>query len=1831
MNAPLDEPALRHWLVDHLVTNVRCSPDDIDFHASLKDLGVSSRDAVVLSGELSELLERPVSPVELWQHPTIDDLARFLTSCEPDSDTEPVPRQDQISADDPVAVIGVGCRFPGDVFGPEGFWRFLGDGRCAVGEVPPDRWAGFDDGSPEVAAALSGTTRWGSFLTDIDAFDAEFFEISPREAAKMDPQQRLLLEVAYEALEHAGLRADSLRQSRTGVFVGACAGEYGYLASMDLSQVDAWSGTGGALSIIANRLSYFLDLRGPSVTVDTACSSSLVAVHLACQSLRAGESSLAVAGGVNLLLSPAVTRSFDVAEAMSPTGRCHAFDAGADGFVRGEGCGVVVLKRLADAVADGDPVLAVVRGSAVNQDGRSNGLMAPNPAAQMDVLRAAYANAGIEPRQVDYVEAHGTGTLLGDPIEARALGRVLGRGRPESAPLLIGALKSNLGHLEAAAGIAGFIKAVLAVQRGRIPASLNFDNPNPLIPFDNLRLKVVDEPRDWPVTGQPRRAGVSAFGFGGTNAHVVVEQGPDPGPVAAGGPEPASAVTTLVVGGKTAQRVASAAGMLAGWMEGQGAGVALAEVAHTVNHHRARHAVFATVAALDREQAVAGLRALAAGGSAEGVVAPHRGQCRAGTVFVYSGQGSQWAGMGRQLLADEPVFAAAVAELEPVFVEQAGFSLQEVLAAGKPVVGIERIQPVLVAMGLALTQLWRCYGVQPDAVIGHSMGEVTAAVVAKALTPRDGLRIIATRSRLMSRLSGQGAMALLDLDPESAEALIVDYPRTTLAVYASPRQSVVAGPPDEVDAVIAAVAAQDRLARRIEVDVASHHPIIDPVLPELRTALDDLSPRRPTIPVMTTTGAMPVFDANYWAANLRYPVQFSQAVAAAGANYATFVEVSPHPVLTYAISDTLGKIHHHSIGTLQRDTHDTLTFHTNLNATHTVAPPATDHPAEPHPVIPTTPWHHTRHWLATEKRVDTTASAPKFGTLLGAHIAVATSPPTRLWQARLLPEAKPYPGCHRIHGVEVVPVSVLLQTICAAVGECGASAVADVRFEHPIVVDQPRIIQVVVDGESVTVSSAPAADLTTGAPPAHWVKHVSGRMAPAPASFGGAGIDGSAADDGHHETAENGIRSAAQLLESWGVDGQPFAWSVQALRPTPGGLVADVCSAEQSTVALLDAAVHVGRLVDTSDARLMVPAAVESVWVSTSSGDRQGAVEIRRVSGNTEELVVDIAVYTPEGTTCVDIRSLRYADIESGPAQAIGRDADPRSCAHAIDWRAWSQDHDGPATAPGTLAVVGGEHAVNAELQDRLTETGYTPAGAADARYVVYLAEPGPASHNDNDIESAAALSSDVADLVRQLADRHERLPVTLWIITRGVHEAVSRTALPQSSLWGLAAVIAAEHPNLWGGLVDVPVGDDVEDCVTALSKVLPGAAKRILVLRDGELLASTMAPISGQPVREPLRCRPDAAYMITGGMGALGLLMAGWLADRGARRLILVGRTPLPPRRDWDSTSDTDLHDKIAAIRALEYRGVTVDAVALDIGSPEALRILLAKRDREGSPPIRGVIHAAGVTESALLTETTHATFQRVMWPKIAGSQSLHMTFPPQHLDFFYLTASAGTVFGVPGQAGYAAANAYLDCLARTRHRQGCHTVSLDWVAWQGRGFGADAAVTVHELERHGSRPLSAEEAFAAWQYVDCYDVAQAVMAPMSATDSAGPGESTPVRAWSELSAEELLRELETELRQVLARELRLVESELESDRPFAELGLNSVMAMSIRREVEQLTGIELSVTMLWNHPTIAALTEHLAKKLSHHQDSVDDANGQAASSGRVLDELFAHVESAQ
>ena len=1825
MNPELDEDGLRGWLVDYLVNTIGLSPDEVDCDASMNDLAVGSADAVVMIGELSELLGRQLSPVDLWQYPTVNALARYLTGGE----VEPVPLpaaadgRGVIGEREPIAVIGVGCRFPGGVQGPDQLWEFLVEGNCGISTVPQGRWERFQDGSAEDSAALATTTRWGGFLDDVAAFDAEFFEIPAGEADKMDPQQRLLLEVTQEALEHAGIAPQSLRHTQTGVFAGACLGEYGYLAASDLSTVDAWSGTGGAMSIIANRLSYFFDFRGPSVTVDTACSSSLVAMHLACQSLRSGESDTALAAGVNVLLTPAPTRSFDVAEAMSQSGACHSFDASADGFVRSEGAGVIVLKRLSDALRDGDRVLAVVRGSAVNQDGRSNGLMAPNPAAQMAVLRAAYADAGVDMREVDYIEAHGTGTLLGDPIEARALGTVLGRGRAVDDPLLIGSVKSNLGHMEAAAGVAGLAKAVLALERGTIPATVGYANPNPHIPFDSLRLKVVDEQTDWVDRGRPRRAGVSSFGFGGTNAHVVLEQAPaQPTPQPA---DPAPAVTTLVISGKTPARIAATAGMVEQWLSAAEPDVGLDQLAHTLNHHRGGHRMFATLCARDRAQALAGLSALAAGHSAPGLVGPHEGSCRSGTVFVYSGQGSQWAGMGRQLLADEPAFAAAVDELEPAFVEQAGFSLRDVLESGEQVVGIERIQPVLVGLQLALTALWRSYGVHPDAVIGHSMGEVSAAVVSGALSAADGLKVIATRSRLMARLSGQGAMALLELRGEDAEKLLADYPDVTVAVEASPRQVVIAGPPDQVDAVIAVVDAQDKLARRIDVDVASHHSIIDPVLPDLRAELADLDPHPPSIPVFVTTGGQPtdgtaVFDAEHWVANLRNPVRFTQAVAAAGAEHATFIEISPNPVLTYAIDDTLTETHHHTLPTLTRDDDDTFTFHTHLNQTHTTRPPVTPHGAEPHIALPTTPWRHSHHWIPVPPPRHTGESAPTPGTVLGTHTQVAGSMSGHLWQARLVTQGRPYPGFRRIAGVDVVPPSVLIATLAAAAAECGADGVEDVRFDSPLTLDQPRAVQVSTDGETVTISSAPGA-VADGADQ-YWIGNVTARVANRSART----ATDDTADSGAGEMSEHDPASIDELMSDWGVEGRAFDWSVDSHESTPGRLRAEIeipdARPETSTVALLDAALDLARLVGPSDS-LMLPVAADSIHVlAQAPAEGSGVIDIRRRGGEDDDLVVDVTIQNADRQTLVDLRGVRYQTVHG-----FSPSADPSTVAHVIDWQPWQPNTDAADGVPGTVAVLGSAEAAQA-LRDRLSGLGYPVAEPLDARYVVYVADAATA---ETDVDAATRLVCEVAGIVSELVDRDPRNPATLWILTRGVHEALTDEAQRQSCLWALAGVIGAEQPQVWGGLVDIGPADEIADCATALSPVLHTPATSVMLLRDGVLLTSGLAAFPGEAVRPALRCRPDGAYLITGGLGDLGLLMAGWLAQRGARRLVLLGRTGLPSARDAAAGNvDRGTLRRIAAIRALERRGVSVETVAIDSGSAEAMQAMLAKREDDGAAPIRGVIHAAGITEGQLLTDLEPDRVRQTVWPKIAGAQVLHEAFPPGTLDFLYFIASAGSVFGVPGQAAYAAGNAYLDALARARHHQGDNTVSLDWVVWEGLGLGKDVQIVVDELERAGSRPVRPAEASAAWEYASRYDAAQVVMAPMQAADSAGSANqiAAPTLAWSLMTPEELRAELHHGLRAILAGELRLPEDQIEVDLPFAEMGLNSVSAISIRRQLEQFVGIPLSATMLFNHPTISSFADYLAIRLVPGMAG-DEEDADEDPAGSVLDSLFDTVES--
>jgi len=955
----------------------RCglTAEEIDRDCPLVEFGVSSVDAVELAGRLEARLGRPLPGTLLWEYPTINAIERAMTA-----GPDPLPAEPAARSAEPIAVVGLGCRFPGGASDPERLWRLLMDGRDAVRTVPPDRWHRKPAG-PATAGLLAGPGRWGGFLDeDVARFDTEFFGIAPGEARLMDPQQRLLLEVAWDALAHAALDPAALGGSRTGVYVGISTGEYAHRTAAELDKVEGWTATGGALSIAANRLSYLLDARGPSLAVDTACSSSLVSIHLALRDLRLGETDLALAGGVSLILDPALTVAFGRAGGIAAGGRCRPFSADADGIVRGEGCGVVVLKRLADAVRDGDRVLALLRGGAVNSDGRSNGLVAPNPRAQEALLRRAYADAGCPASTVDYVEAHGTGTPLGDPIEAGALAAVCAAGRPAGHPLLIGSVKSRLGHLEAAAGVAGFITAVLALRYGTVPPTLHARRTNPRIPLAEWGLRVPVAAQPLPAGDRPARVGVSAFGFGGTNAHLVLEAFPRVAatPPAGFGDPPA----VCVLADRDPDRVREQAGGLAAWLADRPGGDEPRDVAGTLARRGARGPARAAVVARDAGTLAAGLAAAAAGRSHPRLATGRGDRAAEDGVWVFAGYGAHWPGMGRALLEREPAFAAAVDELSPAFRAELGLGLREALCGDTPL-SVAQAQPVTFGLQVALAALWRRYGLRPAAVIGHSMGEVAAAVVADALSPTDGVRLICRRARLLARV-GPGAMAVMELSEEELGELAGDLPRVSVAVLAAPRQLVVTGPPDAVAALSARAAARDHAVRTVTTEGAGHSAAVDPLLPELRDALRELRPREPGVPFYSTVRAgEPVLDAEYWLANLRQPVRLADAVRrAAGAGLGFFLEISPHPVLVRPVGQTLaaaGLSDPLVTGTLRRDDPDA--FDRSLA---TLCAHGHRMPAAPARILdlPAPPWRGERHWIAPPAAVPEAATPSLLAGLL---------------------------------------------------------------------------------------------------------------------------------------------------------------------------------------------------------------------------------------------------------------------------------------------------------------------------------------------------------------------------------------------------------------------------------------------------------------------------------------------------------------------------------------------------------------------------------------------------------------------------------------------------------------------------------------------------------------------------------------------------------------------------------------------------------------------------------------------------------------------------------
>lgn len=991
---------LQKWFREYLSTHIECHPNEVSLDVPIRDLGLKSIDVLAIPGDLGDRFGFCIPDLAVWDNPSANDLIdSLLNQRSADSLRESHGHADRNtqgrgSINEPVAVIGVGCRFPGDIDGPERLWDFLTEKKCAI-TAYPDR--GFTN---------AGTfAESGGFLKDVAGFDNRFFDIPPDEALRMDPQQRLLLEVSWEALEHVGIIPESLRLSRTGVFVGVSSTDYVRLVSASAQQKSTiWDNTGGSSSIIANRISYFLDIQGPSIVIDTACSSSLVAVHLACRSLSTWDCDIALVGGTNVLISPEPWGGFREAGILSQTGCCHAFDKSADGMVRGEGCGVIVLQRLSDARLEGRRILAILTGSAVNQDGKSNGIMAPNPSAQIGVLENACKSARVDPLEIGYVEAHGTGTSLGDRIEAHALGMVFGRKRPGSGPLMIGSIKPNIGHLEGAAGIAGLIKAVLMVERGSLLPSGGFTEPNPAIPFTELGLRVVDELQEWPVVaGRPRRAGVSSFGFGGTNAHVIVEEAGSVGADTVSGRADVGGsgggVVAWVISGKTASALAAQAGRLGRYVRARPA-LDVVDVGYSLVSTRSVFDHRAVVVGQTRDELLAGLAGVVAGRPEAGVVCGV-GKPAGKTAFVFAGQGSQWLGMGSELYAAYPVFAEALDAVVDELDRHLRYPLRDVIWGHDQDLlnTTEFAQPALFAVEVALYRLLMSWGVRPGLVLGHSVGELAAAHVAGALCLPDAAMLVAARGRLMQALPAGGAMfAVQAREDEVAPMLGHDV---SIAAVNGPASVVISGAHDAVSAIADRLRGQGRRVHRLAVSHAFHSALMEPMIAEFTAVAAELSVGLPTIPVISNVTGQLVADdfasADYWARHIRAVVRFGDSVRSAHcAGASRFIEVGPGGGLTSLIEASLADAQIVSVPTLRKDRPEPVSVMTAA-AQGFVSGMGLDWASvfsgyRPKRVeLPTYAFQHQKFWLAPAPSVSDPTAAGQIGASDGGAELLASS------------------------------------------------------------------------------------------------------------------------------------------------------------------------------------------------------------------------------------------------------------------------------------------------------------------------------------------------------------------------------------------------------------------------------------------------------------------------------------------------------------------------------------------------------------------------------------------------------------------------------------------------------------------------------------------------------------------------------------------------------------------------------------------------------------------------------------------------------------------------
>jgi acyl transferase domain-containing protein/NRPS condensation-like uncharacterized protein/acyl carrier protein len=1709
------------------------------------------------------------------------------------------------SAVEPLAIVGAGCRFPGGVTTPDEFWTLLAEGRDTITEGPPEAWR-------REALAHPDANPFGGYLDSVDGFDWRAFHTSPREARFMDPQQRLALEVAWEAFEHAGIPFDSLAGSRAAVAVGIMWPDYAKLQARDMGRLDGYTVTGGGFAYAANRISAFFDLVGPSLSLDVMCASGLAAVHLVCQSIWSGESDMGLAAGVNLILSPDTNVAMTKARILSPDGRCKTFDARANGFGRGEGAGAVVIKPAVRAAEDGDRVMALIRGTAFNHSGRNEWIMAPSREAQARAVTDACRRAGVRPADLDYVEMHGTGTEKGDPIEAAALGDTVGAGRPADRPCRVGSVKTNIGHLDSAAGIAGLVKAALALQHRQIPPSLHFSEPNPAIDLDALRLEVQDRLGDWPdVDGRPRLAGVACTGLGAANAHVVLEGAPEPRPAADARPRP----LLVPVSAESDAALGELLGDYANLLRGPGA-PDLRDLAYTAGERRTHRAARAAVTGSSVDELAEALDAAASGVARRG-----KRRAEAGApAFVFSGQNCSWAGMGRGLL-DEPAFRETLERCSAEIERRAGWSLIEAIEQEDPRIAADgppsHVQLALCALQLSLTALWRAWGIEPAAVVGHSVGEIAAAAAAGAFGVEDAIQIALERGAVMDALHGRGRTAAVALPAEVvAERIAPLGDAVWVAGVNAPAATVVAGEPDAVERLVDELEADRVQATLLKVQSAFHGGGHAALASDLEARLAEVDPGALAIPMVSTYTGEPLAggapDAAYWADQMLSPVRFRDAVSRLVEDgHRVFVEVAPHGVLRSAVAASLreAEVDGTVVTSLKRGGEERADMLRGLARLYELGHAVDWRAVNGGPgrvvTLPRYRWQHQRLWLDEPSQAKATADGAH--PLLGRHVELGHADGAHMWEGALDVERLPWLLEHRIDGLAVLPGSGYVELALAAVEQAAgwtACELRHLRFERALVLDdrEPTRIQTLLEpeGEGFRLS-------VHGSTGEGWARHVSAVVI---------------ALDGAHESSPPPSPPDAAPLDAedcyagfvrQGVDYGPAFRGIARAWTSEGGVLAELhappsiagdMAAYRHHPALLDAWMHVvalaggtgtGGFMPTEIASLRVHAPAQAkAWSAVSLRDREAGA----VTG-------DLTVTDDTGRTLVEGLGLRLRQLGSaGEAGGARR--------YEVEWRKAGEPAARRELTGSWLVLADrggvGEHAA-ALLRERGAAVTVARAGEllpAGERFdsvlhLLGLDAPAGLPREADAAEDAHRLTTEsLLELARTLDDT----PVT--IVTRGAQPAsgdVVETPLAAVA-WGLGRTLAQEIPSLYGGLVDLDpaasageAGESLIDCLERDDREDQRA------LRGGHVLVPRLVESGPPPEGDLPHLRADGAYLVTGGLGGLGGATARRLAERGADHLVLVGRTPV-----------AELGPRVAILRELDELGATVHVAVADIGEPGSLHDAIAALRADGLPPIRGVVHAAGVDRRDSLEEMTGEAARRVMRPKVEGTLALHHALEDEPLDFFVIFSSIAALLSSPRMGHYSAGNAFQASFAAHRRALGKPAQALYWGIWGEVGMAV--ASDGGPLSLRGHRSLSTElgmELLDGAMHEPARDLALFEMnwaewrrfyprsagapllerireleapAPRPEARAAAPPASTATPSASASAADGSLADRVVAL---VADVLKL--PSVDPEESLSNLGFDSLMAAELRVRIQDEHGVRIPMLRILEAPSIAAL----------------------------------------